>query len=622
MDNTQHDPSSLWKNVKSWINWSNSGPPTQLFHDGKLVNSPSGVAGTMNMFFIEKVKKLQEKIPIVVFNPLEKLRESMVNRQCVMSVQPVKPDDVLKIITNLKNSKSSGVDDIDTYIIKLIASDILPAVTHIINLSITQSVFPSIWKHAKVVPLLKKGDHLTAKNYRPVALLPILSKILERAIFNQLVEYLDLNNLIHMNHHGSRKGHNTASALLQMYDQWIEAADDGDMVGVMMVDLSAAFDMVDHSLLLEKLQLFGLDVKAVQWVQSYLSLRSQSVLIDGCLSPPLQVDCGVPQGSILGPLLYVLFTNDIPDLVHDHAVDFQVQQSSCKPCGGTVCYVDDSTYSVSSKDPAALTNTLSQQYSKISNYMAANRLVINADKTHLVVMGNKAIGARRQEVSVQAGQHVIKPSKTERLLGCQVSEDLKWKEHILLGEQSVVKQLTSRVNGLCLISNQATFQTRLMVANGIIMSKLCYLIQLWGGCEDYLTHSLQVLQNRAARVVTRQGCFTPISKLLRDCNWLSVKQLVFFQTAVLVHKFICSGSPLSLKNRLPRVHPYRTRQGSTGSIRFAETFSSTGNQAHNSFCYRGTKEYNKIPANIRSSRTVSSFKTKLRIWVKTTVDIS
>ena len=104
-------------NVKSWINWSNSGPPTQLFYEGKLANSPAGIARTMNMFFIDKVKKLQKKIPTVVFNPLEKLRESMVNRQCVMSVQAVKPDDVLKIISNLKNSKSSGVDDIDTYII-------------------------------------------------------------------------------------------------------------------------------------------------------------------------------------------------------------------------------------------------------------------------------------------------------------------------------------------------------------------------------------------------------------------------------------------------------------------------------------------------------------------------
>ena len=122
-----------------------------------------------------------------------------------------------------------------------------------------------------------------------------------------------------------------------MYDQWLEEVEDGKMVGVMMVDLSAAFDMVDHKLLLEKLELFGLDENALQWVSSYLSQRYQSVCVDGCLSPPLPVDCGVPQGSILGPLFYVLFTSEIPDLVHEHPIDVQAPQPYCSQCGSTVC---------------------------------------------------------------------------------------------------------------------------------------------------------------------------------------------------------------------------------------------------------------------------------------------
>ena len=185
---------------------------------------------------------------------------------------------MLKVIKSLKNSKSTGTDDIDTYVIKLVAADILTPLTHIINLSMTKSAFPTIWKHAKVVPLLKKGDPLIAKNYRPVALLPIFSKILERVVFNQLVSYLDSNSLIHPNHHGSRSGHSTATALIQMYDTWAEEVDRGNMVGVMMVDLSAAFDMVDYDLLLQKLELFGLDSTAVAWMRSYLTARHQSVL--------------------------------------------------------------------------------------------------------------------------------------------------------------------------------------------------------------------------------------------------------------------------------------------------------------------------------------------------------
>ena len=137
-----------------------------------------------------------------------------------------------------------------------------------------------------------------------------------------------------------------------MYDQWVEEVKSGMMVGVMMIDLSAAFDMVDHELLLQKLELFGMDARALRWVESYLTTRYQSVCVDGCLSPPQLVECWVPQGSILGPLFYILFTHDIPDLVHDHPVSYRSPVPYCKECGSTVCYVDDCTFSFGHTEPA------------------------------------------------------------------------------------------------------------------------------------------------------------------------------------------------------------------------------------------------------------------------------
>ena len=290
----------------------------------------------------------------------------------------------------------------------------------------------------------------------------------------------------------------------------------------------------------------------------------------------------------------------------------------CHECGGTVCYVDDSTYSVASADPVALSGALTEQYKVISEYMAANKLVINADKTHLLVLGTRSMAEKRNLVSMQADNHTILPSKQEKLLGCIVSDNLKWREHILDNEQSMVRQLTSRVNALSMISSRADFSTKLMLANGIVMSKVCYLIQLWGGCEGYLLHTLQVQLNKAARLVTGLSCFTSTKKLMDRCGWLTVKQLVVYQTNILVHKTLLSSKPHYLHDRLSsdNNHMYRTRQHSTGGIRMDQTYRYKSDLPQKSFRYRGAHNYNTIPAVIRTTRNMATFKTKLKRWLK------
>ena len=232
------------------------------------------------------------------------------------------------------------------------------------------------------------------------------------------------------------------------------------MAGVMMVDLSAAFDMVNHNILLEKLLLLGLDSKAVSWVESYLSCRSQCVSVDGCLSSLLPITCGVPQGSVLGPLLYILFTNDLPDAIHDQheeSLSYMQPNLHCNPCGSLVNYVDDGIYTYTNQDPVMLSQVLSSKYKSINEYMVTNKLVINADKTHLVVMGSKKMETARHRVELQAGEHIIYPSKTEKLLGCNINQNLKWKTHVQDGESSLTRQLTSRLNALKKVSVYATF---------------------------------------------------------------------------------------------------------------------------------------------------------------------
>ena len=392
LDECGNSSKKVWKNVKGILNWKTSGSPSQLFYKGSLIQKPQELATAQNEFFIDKIDQILANLPPPVSDPLYYLKNMMNGRQCSLTLKAVHPDDVDQIMTKLSNSASFGMDQIDTYTIKLIRQDILPALTHIINLSITSEEFPTYWKKSKIIPLHKKEDLLNPKNYRPVAIVPIFSKVLERVIFNQIMQYMCENNLLHPNHQAYRAGHNTTTAMIQMYDVWLQSLEAGELAGVCFLDMSAAFDIVDHSLLMDKLELYGFQTNTIHWISSYLTDRSQAVSIDGCLSRLLPVKQGVPQGSILGPLLYTIFTNELPEVVHGDPYCSRQDQTgplssfsmACKSCGSLTCYADDTSYSCSSKDPDILTEKLTAKYKVMSEFLVNNRLKLNDDKTHLI----------------------------------------------------------------------------------------------------------------------------------------------------------------------------------------------------------------------------------------------
>ena len=168
LSHLENNSATLWKSIKTWLNRKTSGPPTQLFYNGEIIRKPADLEDTMNRFFISKVYRLTNGLPPSNQDPLCTIRKVMKDRSCTFSIKAVKPEQVLEIIKHLKNSKSTGMDFIDTYIIKFVAADILPAITHIVNLSIRDGIFPTSWKLSKDVPLLKKGDRFEPKNYRPI----------------------------------------------------------------------------------------------------------------------------------------------------------------------------------------------------------------------------------------------------------------------------------------------------------------------------------------------------------------------------------------------------------------------------------------------------------------------
>ena len=557
----------------------------------------------------------------------------MQGRTSSFSLSSVHPGEVDIIIASLSNSSSFGLDMIDTYIIKLIKPEILPALTHIINLSISTRKFPDFWKKVKVIPLYKKEDLLNPKNYRPVAIVPIFSKVLERVIFNQMIQYLNNNKLIHPNHHAYRANHNTTTALLQMYDVWLESLGNGEVAALCFLDMSAAFDIVDHTLLISKLDLYGFDSGTQAWISSYLENRYQCVSIDGCLSKLRLVQHGVPQGSILGPLLYIIFTNELPEVIHSDCTgaDRMGEQiwpdytMVCSTCGCIGCYADDTTYSFSGTDPAVLSEHVTAKYQVLSDFLVSNKLKLNDDKTHLMVMSTSQARLSRErkgntdKVVIKTPIKDIEPSETEKLLGCWLHQDMKWGEHLQDNDESLIRSLNCRVGALKMICRVANFKTRKMIADGIFMSKMTYLIALWGGSADQLMNPLQKAQNKAARAVTKLDWNTPVRILLQQCGSLSVHQLAVYHSVVMVYKVMQTESPKYLFSMFSTKYNCDTRHARRALIR--PTRDCDLELSEESFRWRAARAFNALPFSVRESSSMNTFKIEVKKWVKMNIPL-
>ena len=293
----------------------------------------------------------------------------------------------------------------------------------------------------------------------------------------------------------------------------------------------------------------------------------------------------------------------------------------CHSCGVICSFADDSTLTVSRRDPAELDQVIDIKYKEVEQYMVANKLVLNSEKTHLLVLATPNQHRRNQEygITLNTGTEIIRPSYTEKLLGGYITNDFRFNEHLKENEKSAFKSLTSRVNALAKISRLAPFKTRKMVANGIVISKLTYLIQWWGGCPDFLIKYLQALQNRAARIVTNHGPRTPNAVVLGQCGWLSVKQMVQYHSLVLVYEIRSKNKPEYLRNRLNFNFPYRTRLATGLGLRRQENYKY--DVTKNSFIARTTTTWNQLPEGIRNSKTVTTFKQKVKLWTKQNIPL-
>ena len=258
-----------WSTVKKFMNWGNASTPREINDNGMTIRKSLDIANCMNNFFVDKVSNLRTKIPKVPFSA-SNCQEIMKNKDCALDIKHVSQFKIMKIIKSFGNSKSTAIDGLDTFSIKMAAEIISKPVHHIITLSIMQKTFPSAWKAAKVIPLHKKEDIFLAKNYRPVSILSPVSKVLERIMYEQMYEYFSRNRLFNQSMHGFRKHRSTQTILLEMYQRWLEASNKGEGSGIVMLDLSAAFDLVNSKLLLQKLAVYSLSNDFLDLIESYI----------------------------------------------------------------------------------------------------------------------------------------------------------------------------------------------------------------------------------------------------------------------------------------------------------------------------------------------------------------
>ena len=506
----------------------------------------------------------------------------------------------MKIISNLSNSAAFGLDELDTFAIKLVKEEITPALTHILNLSISQGKFPDYWKTSKISPIHKKNDQLNPENYRPVAIIPVLSKVLERAVHNQLIQYIKENNLLNPNHHAYRDGYSTSTAVIEMIDTWIQAVEDGQLAGACFLDMSAAFDVVDHTILLDKMKIYGFTSDVIQWFDSYLSNRKQAVSVNGCLSELLSVESGVPQGSILGPLLYTLFVNELPDTIASNS--------------SMSCYADDTTLTCKDSSHSELSRKLTEHYQSISKFMVDNRLKLNDDKSKLLVMSSSSVRIRSQSanmVTIQTDTEEIKPTSTVRLLGCHLQENLKWTQHIRDNEENLMQSLNKRLYAVSKISKISSFKTRKMIANGIFHSKLVYMINVWSSCSKEMIQALQIIQNRVAKMITRNWNNKNVENL-NQIGWLSVSQLAFHQSVVMIHQVRVKNIPENIFRMYNWEYSHQTRQATSKKIKpIGLPKLELGKK---SFKWRAAENYNSLPTSITEITDIQKFKIQSKKW--------
>ena len=531
-----------------------------------------GKANKFNLYFAtvgeEIQRKLKRKFQTKDFSELPGF-------EFKMETQP----SIEKMIDKIRNDVAIGHDDIGARIIKDAKPTLAPVLTKLVNLSYELNTFPNCMKIAAIKALHKKDDKNDFANYRPISILPTMSKVFERSATQQLVEYLEKNNIIKESQHAYRKGHSTITCLYEVVNHLYQIIDQKKIAAVISLDLSKAFDSVNHSLMLNKLSTMGLSKNTLLWIQSYLSDRQQYTKFKEYTSTRQPVTAGVPQGSIIGPLLFICYINDL----------YATFDTDCH----VYSYADDTQIIVKAKDTPSLVKKITATIASAQQWYSANSMQNNIGKSEILITNNKGSNQHIKIRIVEDGKRkILKPKSFIKVLGVYLDENLDWTKHL----KYVKKIATNSIRNLHRVNHLLPIKTRIYLYNTLVTPYFDYADVVYGGCNKKNSKYLQTAQNFAIRSITGTKKSISPRESFQKLKFLNLEQRRLVHEAVFAHKSFLDKNPQLINLQyLKQLSTSHTRNSSHSSLNLP---SHRCSKYQKSPFYRTIKAWNSSPKDI------------------------
>lgn len=501
---------------------------------------------------------------------------------------------LLDLLTALPLHSNLDILCFDSRLLREGAEVLVSSMTAIFNLSITQSSLPNDFKTARVTPVYKgKGSTNEPGNYRPISVIPHVAKLLEKCIQFQLVSYLDHYKFISCHQSAFIKGHSTQTSLHKLFDDMLDNINDGFSNGVCFFDLAKCFDTIDHKLLVMKLEKYGIRGKSLLWFENYLSNRTQVVNLYGCSSATGSIRTGVPQGSVLGPILFLLFINDFP---------------SCLTTTSCNLFADDAEIHVPGSSLPEIETLLQCDVNNAIAWFTRNKLTVNTNKCFSMLFSSRP--DPNQKLKLHAGNVDIACEHSSRYLGVYPDSNLKWDVHVT----NLCKKVSPKLALMAKLKNILPPKCIERIYHCIIQPHIDYCLTVWGFTDNKYIDLVQRLQNRAARIVT--GMYDRIQTrgidLVKRLGWQTVRERRDYFTVLLVHRAIHETAPVNITDLFTltsTLNPRLTRSSSRNNLYVPKVTRHAYNQ---SLQLNGSKIWNELPLSIKEINDFKDFKTSVK----------